>query len=136
MRNRTNIVTTKPVFKVDSVNKVVVCTLKCDLQLFSHPAWRCMDTDAFTKKLPCVSHTGRFEVKAKARCNSSDIFNEETGKRIAESRAKAKMFRTAEKVYNLCNKYLLKMAMACIITERNCCQARLVEEDHIRDLTV
>lgn len=136
MRNRTYIRTEKPVFKIDSANRVVVCTLKCDMQLYKHPAWRWIDSEVFKKKLPYIDYDGCFEVKAKARCNSTDTFDEETGKRIAESRAKAKMFRTAEKVYKLCTRHLLKLLASCSWTQDNCNQARLVEEDHIHDLTV
>lgn len=37
-----------------------------------------------------VSYDGEFTVKAKARCNNTDTFDEKKGKMIAESRAKAK----------------------------------------------
>ena len=107
MRNRVKI--TKASYIVNPEKKVVVCVLECDMQLQKHPAW----IDIYPKmwaNLPLVDLCGTFKVRAIARCNEEDAFNEEVGKRIAESRAKGKAFATAAKVYREIEKYFLNCA--------------------------
>ena len=81
MRNK--VLIEKPNFHVDEANKVVVCTLECDMQLHKHPAWNAIDYKMF-KSIPYVGWDGKFIVKAKASCNATDTFNVGTGKMIAE----------------------------------------------------
>ena len=132
MRNRVLIEESN--FHVDETNKVVVCTLECDMQLYKHPAWKTIDRDMF-KSIPYVSWEGRFIVKAKARCNATDTFDVETGKRIAESRAKAKMFNISSRVYKLCSNALTKWAKECSNSSVACEQAMMIENDHVLELT-
>ena len=132
MRNR--VLIEKSNFHVDGANKVVVCTLECDMQLFKHPAWDAIDSRMF-KSIPYVSWNGKFIVKAKARCNATDTFDVETGKRIAESKAKAKMFNISSRVYKLCSDALTKMAKECSNSSIACEQAMMIENDHVLELT-
>ena len=132
MRNR--VLIEKSNFHVDGANKVVVYTLECDMQLFKHPAWDAIDSRMF-KSIPYVSWNGKFIVKAKARCNATDTFDVETGKRIAESRAKAKMFNISSRVYKLCSDALTKMAKECSNSSVACEQAMMIENDHVLELT-
>lgn len=132
MRNR--VLIEKSNFHVDGANKVVVCTLECDMQLFKHPAWDAIDSRMF-KSIPYVSWNGKFIVKARARCNATDTFDVETGKRIAESRAKAKMFNISSRVYKLCSDALTKMAKECSNSSVACEQAMMIENDHVLELT-
>lgn len=131
MRNR--VLIKKSSFHVDEANKVVVCTLECDMQLEKHPAWDAIDSRMF-KKIPHVDWKGRFIIKAKARCNAIDTFNAETGKRIAEGRAKAKMFSISSKVYKLCSDALTKIAKECSKSSVACKQAMVIENDHVLEL--
>lgn len=132
MRNRVLIM--KSTFHVDEANKVVVCTLECDMQFYKHPAWNTIDCKMF-KSIPYVSWDGRFIVKAKARCNATDTFDVGTGKMIAESRAKAKMFSISSKVYKLCSSALTKLAKECSNSSVACEQAMMIENDHVLELT-
>ena len=132
MRNR--VLIEKSNFHVDGANKVVVCTLECDMQLNKHPAWDAIDSRMF-KSIPYVSWNGKFIVKAKARCNATDTFDVETGKRIAESRAKAKMFNISSRVYKFCSDALTKMAKECSNSSVACEQAMMIENDHVLELT-
>lgn len=131
MRNK--VLIEKSSFYVDEANKVVVCTLKCDMQLYNHPAWNIIEYNMF-KSIPHV-RGGTFIVKAKARCNAIDTFDADTGKRIAESRAKAKMFNISRKVYKLCSDALTKMAEECSRSSVACEQAMIIENDHVLELT-
>ncbi len=132
MRNR--ILIKKSSFHVDETNKVVICTLECSMQLNKHSAWNSIDGEMF-KNIPYVSWSGEFVTKAKARCSATDTFNAETGKRIAESRAKAKMFSISSKVYKLCSDALTKMAKECSKSSIACSQAMMIENDHVLELT-
>ena len=132
MRNK--VLIEKPSFHVDEANKVVVCTLECDMQLHKHPAWNAIDYKMF-KSIPYVGWDGKFIVKAKARCNATDTFNVGTGKMIAESRAKAKMFNISSRVYKLCSDALTKIAKECSDSSVACEQAMMIENDHVLELT-
>lgn len=133
MKNRVLITGTK--FHVDTENKVVVCELKVDMQMYKSPAYRTVSGDIWRKKLPCVSWDGQFTVRAKARCNASDTFDETVGKRIAEGRAKAKMFSISSKVYKLCSDALTEMAKECSKSSIACEQTMMIENDHVLELT-
>lgn len=128
------IVNTK--FNVDAENKVVVCELECDLQLEKHPAWLVINPSMWGKKFPDIGYDGEFTVKAKARCNSQDTFDEKKGKMIAESRAKAKMFSVASRVWKSCTEALHIAAAKCGITSDACSEAENIEENHVKELAV
>lgn len=134
MRNGVMIVNTK--FNVDAENKVVVCELKCDLQLEKHPAWLVINPSMWEKKFPDIGFDGGFTVKAKARCNSIDTFDEKKGKMIAESRAKAKMFSVASRVWKSCAEALHIAAVKCGLTSGACSEAENIEENHVKELAV
>ena len=132
MRNR--VLIEKSNFHVDEANKVVVCTLECDMQLNKHPAWDAIDYRMF-KNFPNANYYGKFTVKAKARCNATDTFDVETGRMIAESRAKAKMFNISSRVYKLCSDALTKIAKECSNSSVACEKAMMIENNHVLELT-
>ena len=132
MRNR--VLIEKSTFYVDETNKVVVCTLECDMQLNKHPAWDAIDYRMF-ENFPNAHRYGKFTVKAKARCNATDTFDVETGRMIAESRAKAKMFNISSRVYKLCSDALTKLAKECSNSSLACEQAMMIENNHVLELT-
>lgn len=128
MRNRVKI--TKANYVVNPEKKVVVCVLECDMQLCKHPAWGDIYSNMWAN-LPLVSNNGTFKVRAIARCNEEDSFDEEAGKRIAESRAKGKAFATAAKVYKEIEKYFLNCAALVNESVEACEQTVKVEEAHV-----
>lgn len=128
MKNRVGI--TRAKYIVNPEKKVVVCVLECNMQLCKHPAY--MDIYPYMwNNLPFVDGNGTFKVRAIARCNEEDAFNEETGKRIAESRAKGKAFATAAKVYKEIEKYFLNCAALVNESVEACEQTVKVEEAHV-----
>ena len=128
MRNRVKI--TKASYIVNPEKKVVVCVLEGDMQLKKHPAWVDIYPNMWAN-LPLVTPNGTFKVRAIARCNEEDAFNEEAGKRIAESRAKGKAFATAAKVYKEIEKYFLNCAALVNESVEACEQTVKVEEAHV-----
>ena len=128
MRNRVKI--TKANYIVNPEKKVVVCVLECDMQLRKHPAW-CDIYPNMWANLPLVETNGTFKVRAIARCNEEDAFDEGAGKRISESRAKGKAFATAAKVYKEIEKYFLNCAALVNESVEACEQTVKVEEAHV-----
>ena len=128
MKNRVKI--TKTSYIVNPEKKIVVCVLECDMQLRKHPAWGDIYHNMWTN-LPLVTTDGTFKIRAIARCNEEDAFNEEVGKRIAESRAKGKAFSTAAKVYGEIEKYFLNCAALVNESMEACEQTIKVEEAHV-----
>lgn len=123
-------------FHVDAENKVVICELKVDMQMHKHPAWLAINSTMWEKKFPNVSYDGEFTVKAKARCNDTDTFDEKKGKMIAESRAKAKMFSIAQRVWGECYKAFTCYAAECSRSVQACLEAKRIEENHVKELSV
>lgn len=132
MKNGITIVKTK--FFVNPEQKVVICELNCSMQIHKHPANYSIPMGWWDKQFPNINYCGDFTVKAKARCNDSDDFNEEIGKHIAESRAKYKMFRIAGRIWNICNSNLKRMANECSKSAKKCIYAQEEEKVHIQDL--
>lgn len=129
MRNRVKI--TKASYIVNPEKKVVACVLECDMQLCKHPAWKDIYSNMWDN-LPFVASNGTFKVRAIARCDEEDTFDEEAGKRIAESRAKGKAFATAAKVYKEIKKYFLNCAALVNESVEACEQTVRVEEAHVK----
>lgn len=128
MKNRVKI--TKASYIVNPEKKVVVCVLECDMQLRKHPVWGDIYYNMWDN-LPLVTTDGTFKIRAIARCNEEDAFNEEVGKRIAESRAKGKAFATAAKVYGEIEKYFLNCAALVNESMEACEHTIKVEEAHV-----
>lgn len=132
MKNHVKIEAT---FKVDEENKVVVCIMKCDMQLMDSKFWSAIPIDLWKNKLPKVDSWGNFIVTAKARCNAEDAFDVVTGRRIAESRAKAKAFKTAQKVYSHIADYMIGIYKEVGNLKKACNIAYDVEVKHVEELT-
>ena len=128
MRNRVKI--TKSNYIVNPEKKIVVCVLECDMQLTKHPVYEDIYPYMWAN-LPLVNRSGKFRVRAVARCNEEDVFDGEVGKRIAESRAKGKAFATAAKVYKEIEKYFLNCAALVNESVEACEQTVKVEEAHV-----
>ena len=132
MRTR---VKTESKFIVKPENKVVVCNMSVDMQLMNSECWNYIDSKWWATKAPKVNCYGEFTVTAIARCNSEDTFDEATGKKIAESRAKAKAFKIARNVWDCIAKNLAKQAYIAEQMTKNCELVREVEVKHIEKLS-
>lgn len=124
----------EPKYIVKKEEGMVICVLKCDMNLYAHPCFNVMTYNKHRKILPNVTTDGRFTVTAVTKCHKDDIFNEIKGKRIAESKAKVKAFNVASKVYNAYVKDL--EGYAKILTENmgNCLIVMDEEIEHFNNL--
>ena len=132
MRNRVHVV--KSEYKVNSEKGIVICILECETGVDRTDVWNTVSHNWWKRKLPLVNFYGKFTVKAIARCNGVDKFDEVIGKRIAESRAKTKAYRTAHKFWSICAKNLGNMVKFCNSTASACSIAFCKEEDHVKKL--
>ena len=126
---------TKSEFIVKSENTVVVCIMKVDMQLIDSGCWCLINPKWWATKAPMVNDYGEFTVTAKARCNPSDTFGKTIGKRIAESRAKAKAFKTAKNVWNCIAKALTEKANMVSTLAKNCEAMEEIESNHVKELS-
>lgn len=121
-------------YYVNPTSRVVVCTLTFDLHIENHPSWACISATMWEKKYPNITWGKLNKVKAIAKCNSLDTFDEVKGRRIANSRAKAKMFKIAQGVWAEIAKTLYEMAYRCSVTGSACHEAEKLERDHVKEL--
>jgi hypothetical protein len=132
MRNRVHVINST--YKVIPEKGIVVCILECTTNVDNTNVWMLSQTDWWIKKLPNVNYRGCFTVRAKAICCKDDKFDEVIGKRIAESRAKAKAYKTAFKFWNICANKIKEVADTCTYYRKACSLAFTNEEDHIKEL--
>ncbi len=126
---------TEPKFIVKPEDKVVVCKMKVDMQLIDSECWPYIGAAWYGNKALKVNQFGEFTVKAIARCNSEDTFDEVIGKRIAESRAKVKAFKIAKNVWGCIAKDLSNKAKIAEKMAKNCTIVEEVEVRHITELS-
>lgn len=119
---------------VNSEEKIVVCLMKCEIRWDNGSPYVYIAPYMWQKSLPHINRAGEFTVKAIARCNNLDTFDEKTGKRIAESRAKKKVFSTAAKFYLKLGEFYLKYITITSNVAKACLQAEEVEDSHIQAL--
>lgn len=132
MKSRLNISNCK--YTVIPEKGIVVCELECDMNFYAHPAWNSIQVDMWSKRFPNVSYNGIFSVKAKARCNKLDVFDERKGKRIAESRAKIKALSIAARVWRMIADSLWAQASQCVIAVDGCEYNMGHEINHLESL--
>lgn len=133
MKNRVRII--KKEFKVDEKNKVVVCELLFTLQLLGSEAIpNIMDIPGRMAK-EAVSMGDTLVCRGKARCSSDDTFDEATGKKIAESRAKSKAFKTAKNVWDCIAKGFVENAKMAEVMTKNCAAVEEIEVNHVKKLS-
>lgn len=132
MKNRVRII--KKEFKVDEKNKVVVCELLFTLQLLGSEAIpNIMDIPGRLAK-EAISMGDTLVCRGKARCSSDDTFDEAVGCRIAECRAKTKMFKVARNVWKTLGDDLAERVLSCHILGDACNAAMNIEKEHLKEL--
>lgn len=124
---------------VSEDQKTVACVLDCTLQLNKHPQSDMITDsvmiDSILDKFPELKDwRGNFRVRATAKCSPEDTFNEVLGRRISESKAKAKAFKFTMKVYKYILEKFLHATSDVINTIEACQVAYEVEEEHLGKL--
>lgn len=82
----------QPKFYIHSHKKIVVCELNCEIQELPFKA------KINRKYFNDSQWYGEFKVKASAKCRPGDEYNEETGMKIAESKAMIKAYDKARRI--------------------------------------
>lgn len=133
MKNRVRII--KKEFKVDEKNKVVVCELLFTLQLLGSGAIpNIMDIPGGMAKKRLYQWGDTLVCRGKARCSSDDTFDETVGRRIAECRAKIKMFKVARNVWKTLGNDLAERVLSCRTLSNTCDVAMDIETWHLKKL--
>lgn len=133
MRTRMKIVSRK--FYVNTEKKAVTCVIKVDPSIYSHPCYGLVRDFMLynSKKLPDLLKDYIFT--ATAKCSPLDTFDEEKGRRIAESRAKLKAFRFLESSYHKISVALTSTALEFSKTAVACEHSAKTELNHILDIS-
>lgn len=82
----------QPKFYIHSHKKIVVCELKCEI---TDLPFKGKISRKYFNDAPWY---GEFTVKASAKCRPGDEYNEETGLKIAESKAMLKVYDRAKRI--------------------------------------
>lgn len=82
----------QPKYYIHSHKKIVVCELNCEIQELPFKA------KINRKYFNDSQWYGEFKVKASAKCGPGDEYNEETGMKIAESKAMVKAYDKARRI--------------------------------------
>lgn len=109
--------------------------MSVDMQLYDSALWPIIRDKCWKTKAPMVNYEGRFTVTAKARCSSEDSFDETIGKRIAESRAKAKAFKIAKNVWSCIAEDFKNASRKAEEMMQNCDTVENIEKRHIKKLS-
>ena len=133
MKPRVKIIDTK--FKVDTINKIVICELRCDLQTDKVELKGYITRDMWEKRFPNIKWDGMFIVKAKARCINGDTFDERKGKMISESKAKVKMYSIASRIWEAIASAIESDLIKCRNVRNACVRANRIECDHVTELS-
>ena len=128
MKNRCKVL--KEIYKVDEANKTVVCIINWDMQPEKSPIPFWVFTEA-----KCNAALMDNTSVGISKCHPDDAFDIVKGKRIAESKAKAKMYRKAAKVWDKTFKFLtIKWLTDIHKRHSSCIMAYCGELSHIKDL--
>lgn len=82
----------QPKYYIHSHKKIVVCELNCEIQELPFKA------KINRKHFNDSQWYGEFKVKASSKCRPGDEYNEETGMKIAESKAMVKAYDKARRI--------------------------------------
>lgn len=132
---KTKVITT-PKFIIKPEHNTVVCIMTVDMQLHDSGLWIYTDKRWWESKVPEADDFGRFTVRAIAKCSPDDTFNEVIGKRIAESRAKAKAFNISSKVWLCIAEKLADISSKASSLGQNCAKMQEFEFNRVTELSV
>lgn len=113
----------------------VTCVLQCNMNLYSTALGdliRGYSPGSMNYKADLPN--GVFVVRGIARCSPDDTFDETVGKRIAESKAKAKAFLTGKAIMQVWIRQLEKLTSYCYQRAKRCALAAIHEQSHLLDL--
>lgn len=130
---KTNLVVATPIYTVDTKNRVIICTIKAvpkgikDLSYASYMANH--------RNKDIISKDYIIEATGKARCSKEDLFNIKIGKKIAESRAKIKLYSKASTFFRqITHLYESILSGSMITWICNNDTLKQLEKDHLKRL--
>lgn len=125
-------------YKVIPEKKIVVCECYVELDWTNLPykLWPSINIDILDNYNRDLGHAfPRFKIRSIAKTHPNDIFNEETGKRIAKSKVNIKLYRILEHCVKLMTDDLYKTAYFATKCKESIYELRLREHDHLKQLS-
>lgn len=128
-RLKSNIKIITKEFYCSKEKDVIVCVIKAYV-----------NDDKLTTEYWCIPHHSRCEMSriytfvGKAKLTKGDTPNDKLGMRIAESRAKEKMFKHAYKEYTKLQAKIKELMMEVVYLKNNNIALAQREFDHVRDM--
>ena len=137
--SKTNIRMSQPTYIVKKDDGVIICKITTNGNTESFKIiWESNYLqDKFQKKLPIEWIGEERTFKAVARYHKSDVWNEVTGKRIAESKCKKKIYNFYKRLYKIILKEIIEADVRDLIRyvdNLTLCEDR--EEKYIKELTM
>ena len=130
---KTNVVFSEPKYIVNEEKKTVVCLLNVEPNLNPHGTHYWDDPRWYSNKFN-TDAMGKFQAKGVAKCSENDVFNEQLGKRIAESKAKKQGFAIASQIMETVFNKLVGEINLLGEWAFNCKKAYWHENEHINYL--
>lgn len=121
-------------FIVNKDKGIVVCKLLCQIETTYKPFNEFIDQRLYIKDFPDVSYCMGFEVVGRTKCSKDDTFDETLGKRIAESKAKYKMFKKASNLFYRIADNVNRIVYGCCSEGHRYDDLAVTEYRHVEDL--
>lgn len=119
---------------IDTEKRITICIMQCCIDYDK----TLPNVDIFSRmwiqKLPHISRQGSFTVKAIAKCSKGDTFNENIGKKLAESRANLKAFKIAVKFYHVIHSYYASRTYEVFTMQKILAKSVEFEENYLKTL--
>ena len=136
MKTKTGLTFVSKTFNYNEDKQTIVCILKGTLNTYSFYNKYNIDIQSnwYKKKCPELNYAGDFTVIGIATCSNSDTYNEEVGKRIAESRAKVQAYNIAKRFYSCVADKIQKQLEFIEEKEAACNLIQVFEKNHVAEL--
>lgn len=119
---------------INTEKKITICIMQCCIDFDKTLPKVDIYTHMWRKKLPHIDRNGTFTVKAIAKCSKEDVFNENIGKKLAESRANLKAFNIAAKFLKVIHYYYAARTYEIFTMRKILVKSVESEENHLKTL--
>ena len=115
-------------------NKVTEAECVCRLQLEKIGLDFNSAYEVYKNRFPEISKNGKFVVSGKSSVNDGEIYNEEVGKYIAETRAQIKAYSIAERVLDMLKHEVFMIVDQIGNAQANCAKNMVHGIDHVSEI--
>lgn len=127
-------ITTKTNFVVNEKKGTVTCIMDFNLQLKKLKLWGSACACSWKRQFPDINCWGKGKIVTVAKCSPEDTFSEKAGRRIAEGKAKVKLFKIAKNFYKNLYVKMLRGLDEIRELEGNCEFLAKKEVEHLKEV--